>query len=217
MNQQWMVSAMKPAILVLSLFSLLLFAACDSGEDINDPPNTLFTISGKLTFNRPTQISSDARVGVFWYVPRSGAPDYGYIFGEGKVNLADSTFKVIFQKAPPDTALNRNNGMGKDIGLGVGAVLLFDRSMSEGVYGDDGDSLIEEHALGLATQHAVIYVKGNRDSVALIKSWGKDFNSGFGVGKGIARTGDDHFGPVSSSDIEIFIDNLKDLEWVEWE
>jgi hypothetical protein len=198
---------MRTLLLLAMLATLSLVAACDTTGPADN--SALYTISGKLRFDSAMVIPTDTRVRVLFDVT-SGTPDYAYIFGSGTVNLSDSTFKLVFTEPPPAEALNR-------YGLGVGAIVLLPGAIADGkVAGDTLDSLVHQ-MVGLAEDYAVIYLGKSPDSVALERQWAGNFKNGFNMGKGIRKTQeDDEFEPTEPNIIEILINLIENLDWVDW-
>jgi hypothetical protein len=187
-----------------------------SGPPKDQPPGSqpvdtgLYTVSGKIRFNKPMAIPSDARV-LLWWLVVSGSPDYVYIVGEGKVNMADSTFKVTFTKLPPDEALNQEGSYR----LGVGIITLTtDRTITEGRYRtNDADSLIRNGFLGGAPDYAVIYTRGEPVSA----TWPALFDPGFNTGRGVRKPPQmDEFAPAAPGSVELIIDDISKLKWINW-
>jgi len=196
---------------VPALLLAFVLAACGDDDPVNPPATGVYTVSGKLKCNKATTVPADARVLVAWSVS-SGSPDYMYIYGEGTANMADSTFRVTFDSLPPADALNR-------YGLGVGLVFVTtNKAIAEGKYvGMAADSLFEGAFVGGAPDYAVIYINGSPDSVALGRSWAKKFQTGFNTGKGVRTTGTfEEFEPTPATGIEMIIDELSNLDWVNW-
>jgi hypothetical protein len=200
---------MRQLPLLALLACVTLFAACSddtTGPDTNNGTG-LYTISGKLRFDSAVTIPSTARVHVVWNVS-SGSPDYAYIFGHGTVNLTTNTFTVVFDKEPPAEALN-------SYGLGVAAIALLPNSVPDGKVAHDSASIIEASTLGLAEDYGIIYLSKSPDSIGI--SWVKDFKQGFNTGKGVRKDqGFDEFTPTEPNLIEIVIDAVKNLEWINW-
>jgi hypothetical protein len=143
-------------------------------------------------------------------VVSSGSPDYAYVSGEGRVNLSDSTFRVAFKTTPPDQALNQY-----DFRLGVGMVVLTtNHTITEGKYsGQSADSILQSGFLGGAPDYGVIYIQGNPTP----DSWPAKFGAGFSVGRGVRKAPQlDEFEPADSSNVEMDIDDLSALHWVNW-
>lgn len=203
---------MNRLLICASLCTAVLIAACSDTNTTAPPATTdLYTISGKLRFDKGTTIPGNARVLVGWNVS-SGSPDYIYVFGEGTVNMADSTFKVVFKEDPPTEALN-------SYGLGVGLIMLTsNQTFTARKYSEmAADSLLTQGFLGGAGNHAVIYIKGSPDSVARGRSWATRFQTGFNTGQGIRKDqGFDEFEKVEPSLIELIINDMSEIDWLNW-
>jgi hypothetical protein len=166
------------------------------------------------------EIPEDVRVVVFWLVVTE--PSYIYVYGSGTVDAEAGTFEVVFDKEPPEEALNWFQGDA----LGVGMLLLTtDRSLESGMLPDDYDPDIGDWPGG-AGQHAIIYIKGDLDleegDIGFAEDagveWLYEFPEGYSVGMGIEIPGAsrDGFAPVDPSSIEIIVDSLDNIEFVDW-
>jgi hypothetical protein len=178
------------------------------------------TASGTLRTDDGKDIPEDARVVVFWLVVTE--PSYVYVFGHGTVDAQASTFEVVFDKEPPEEALNWFQGDA----LGVGMLLLTtDRSLESGILPSDYDPDIDDW-IGGAGQHAIIYIQGDLDldegDIGFAEDagieWLYEFSEGYSVGKGTEIPGARYegFTPVDPSSIEITVDELGNIEFVDW-
>ena len=166
-----------------------------------------FTVSGPLDNRTTVPIPDGARVVVLWTVS-SGSPDYDYVYGTGTVDRATNRFAVTFDAPPPAEALNQPDG------LGVGLVLLTtDATLGEGrlPVGYDTSKII-----GASGQHAVIYLSG--DPAKEPAAWLRAFGRGFNAGEGITIPGStfDGFAPVSADAIRLIVDDLANIDVVNW-
>jgi hypothetical protein len=195
---------------LVAALALLIVAGCSDSTTNNPPGSTgIYTVSGKLKFDSSLQIPANSQAIVVWSVS-SGSPDYTYVFGHGAINMADSTFKVVFDSTPPAAALN-------SYGLGVGLVVVTSTSFPDGKLTDQQLDTLQAHISGGSEDYAVIYLAKSPDSVALGRGWAKNFNSGFNVGKGIRKQGTfDEFEPAAATAMQLVIDIWSRLDWVNW-
>ncbi|HZI14728.1 MAG TPA: hypothetical protein VE153_30450 [Myxococcus sp.] len=191
---------------------LLLTGACDedpSGEtpDAGQPDaGSAFTVGGSLTAAAGKQVPASAKLMVLWAVS-SGSPDYVYKFGEG--TSTGASFSLQLPQLPPADALNRGE-------LGVGLMLLEPGTyaLADGRY-EDADPPFEQ-ALGAAGQYAIIYKA--KEQVAG-PAWAERFPVGYSCGKGAppATTGGfETFEPVSCASISVTVDDIDNIEFVNW-
>ena len=175
------------------------------------------TASGTLSGG---EIPEDARVVVFWLAVTE--PSHIYVFGHGTVDAEAGTFEVVLNKEPPEEALNWFQGDA----LGVGMLLLTtDRSLESGILPDDYDPDVDDW-IGGAGQHAIIYIQGDLDleegDIGFAEDAGVDwlyeFPEGYSVGMGTEIPGAsyDGFAPVDPSSIEITVDDLGNIDFVDW-
>jgi hypothetical protein len=162
------------------------------------------TVGGSLLDRSGKPVPPNARVVVGWIVSSSGS-DYTYLFGEGTVT--GGRFSVAFREPPPVAALNAGQ-------LGVGVVLLTaDPAIRPGVHLED--VLIDPAQLvGATGRFAVIYATPD---AAQTRDWAAGFGTGYGVGVGVQRVGDfDAFQPVEPTIMELIVDDLSNIEFVNW-
>ncbi len=199
-------------ILLPLLVAICALAAC--GDSVTEPtPGTtqlpdsgLYTVRGKLAFKKGIAVPADARVLVLWSVS-SGSPDSVYVFGEGWVNMADSTFRISFRDIPPDGALNQGT-------LGVGGIILTtNHDITPGKYGAEADRMFSTGFLGGAADYAVIYTRPN----PTWRDWARSFPLGFSMGIGVRKqTGFDEFAPTGPTGVIIEVNDLNKIDWVNW-
>ena len=165
-----------------------------------------FVVSGTIRNETGADLTG-AKVVAWWGVVTG--EDYNYFFGEGTVNVEDLTFELVLSEAPPPEALNRY--------LGVAYLLIAKPSatgMEEpGILPEDYDYF--GNILGGATRHCVIFSTG--ENVNGIQ-WVSEFEPGYSVGKGV-EIPDYHFEgfePVDPSSVEIVVDDLENLLFVNW-
>jgi hypothetical protein len=175
------------------------------------------TASGTLS---GSEVPENARVVVFWLVVTE--PSYIYVFGHGTVDAEAGTFEVALDKEPPEEALNWFQGDA----LGVGMLLLTtDRSLESGMLPDDYDPDVDDW-IGGAGQHAIIYIQGDldleEDDIGFAKDagveWLYEFPEGYSIGVGTEISGSsyDGFAPVDPSSIKITVDDLGNIDFVDW-
>lgn len=188
----------------LTLVALLGTAAVSGCHD-STGPDTGFVVTGPIQNNTQAAIPADARVVVVWTVS-SGTPDYGYVFGEGVLDRNAGTFRVQFDGPPPAEALNAGV-------LGIGLVVATtDHSLQ------NGDVLTDPPAgfVGITAEHAVIFVSSRQDAMQLL-DWAAAFGNGYSVGVGVKVPGTfDKFEPASPSSAVLIVDDLANIEVVNW-
>lgn len=194
-----MPTATRLARLAVPCCVLLALAACSDSTGSSDA----FTVSGPLTNVSGQPVPAGARVVVAWVVS-AASPDYTWIYGEGTVQ--GNTFRVTFPAPPPATALNAGE-------LGVGIVLL---TTGTGLH--SGMRLEDAPAgtvlLGGTGDFAVIYKA--TDAVAQV-DWEGAFPLGFSAGTGVERPGDfDAFAPVAPTSLELIVDDIDNISFVNW-
>jgi hypothetical protein len=165
-----------------------------------------FVIFGTLTNRTANPIPNGTRLLVAW--AGGGDPDYTYVFGEGTVRTDTNTFELAFTIPPTVTALNSS-------GLGVGFLFLTINTTLQG--GSDMEDVPETEIIGAAEQYAVIYLAHEPARVRADREWAGNFHTGYNVGKGIDLPGIfDGFEPVNPSSVEIIVDSLNNLTFVNW-
>lgn len=185
------------------IFALLVFplVGCDDDPEPKRSIDVSGTIDNRTGATLPNP-ANQSRVVVAWVVS-SGTPDYTYVWGQGTLTQSGESFSVRLDAPPPDSALN--GGM-----LGVGLVIAV-----EGAGFENGDLTDEDGTgiIGLAGQYAVIYVgegSGGPD-------WVEDFPEGYSVGVGVdVEGGFDAFEPASAGSVELIIDDLANIDVVNW-
>ena len=185
----------------------LLVASCENGHCplANSDPEVGYVVSGTLKDNQQAQLPEDIRVLIFWVVSAT-SPDYTYVFGEGTIDAENMTFEIVLGSDPPVEALNSE-------ALGVGIILVTaDVDLKEGIVPQDYDYY--ENTLGAAGQYGIIFTN---NKTADFEGWPEQFPEGYGVGKGVKVPGTfDAFEPVDPSSVEIIIDDLDNIELVNW-
>jgi photosystem II stability/assembly factor-like uncharacterized protein len=169
------------------------------------------TISGPLNYHNDVSLPANARVLAVWGVSAE-SPDYSYIFGEGRINFANNTFELRFNEPPPSEALN---WLGSSA-LGVGVVIITtDQTLQPGKV--TSESLSNEEILGASGQYDIIYVN-NGYEIGEYLPWYNEFMPGYNVGKGVDDPNSvfDSFEPVDPGTLEIIIDDLRNIQFVNW-
>src|SRR4051812_11294910 len=87
--------AMKAPLVCAALLAATLSACSYVAISPSANEAGLFSIAGRIRFKKDVVVPPNARVLVVWSVS-SGSPDYLYVYGEGTIRMADSTFKVVF-------------------------------------------------------------------------------------------------------------------------
>ena len=193
-----------------ALLAMLLTGCSDS-----DAPTAtlsvepLFVVSGHVRDPNGSLAGSDARIVGIWTAD-AGEGDYSYVFGSGEIDLEAGTFRIEFVEEPPSEAL-----LGNLFGVGLLAVV-DDSNLEEGLLPDDAFDEI----LGAAPRHYVLFFnRENENAEEALEEvpWLKEFGNGYSVGKGIEIPDDfDGFEPVDPGSVEILIDDLKNLDFVNW-
>ena len=187
-------------LLLATVFVTTLATACQESAG----PAWSLVVTGRIENRTQAAIPADARLLAVWGVS-SGTPDYAYVFGEGTINRLTGTFRIEFDQPPPFEALNR--GM-----VGVAFIIATtDQSMQAGIMTSPSTGII-----GITGQHAVIFVQ-NRDT-SLRTTWVAEFADGYSVGVGVKVPGEvfDKFQPTSSWSPVLIIDDLANIEIVNW-
>jgi photosystem II stability/assembly factor-like uncharacterized protein len=185
-------------------------------EDISPLPTLRpaefpFRASGTLNYRKQIQLPENARIMVLWSVTAVD-PDYGYVFGEGTMNFNNNSFNLVFDEPPPSEALN---WVGSSA-LGVGIVIITaDQTLKSG--NKLPESFSTADILGAAGQYGIIYVNGSFEMLEK-GGWFNEFNQGYSAGKGvdIPDTVFDGFEPIDPATIKIIIDDLENIEFVNW-
>lgn len=180
-----------------------LAAGCQEGTG----PAGAFVVSGHIQNNTQTPIPANARVVAVWGVS-AGTPDYSYVFGEGTIDRITGTFRIQLDQPPPLEALN--NGA-----LGVAFIVATtNESWADGAVltGSSGVTGV----LGITANHAVIFVQ-NRDTLPP-STWVDAFDDGYSVGVGVKVPNAvfDIFEPTSRSSPLLIIDDLANIDVVNW-
>lgn len=192
-----------------TLLAMLLTGCSDSDAPTATPSvDPLFVVSGHVRDPNGSLAGSNARVVGIWTAD-AGAGDYAYVFGSGEIDLEAGTFRMEFVEEPPSEAL-----LG-DL-LGVGLLAVVDGFLEEGILPDDAF----DEVLGAAPRHYVLFFnRENENAEEALEAvlWLKEFGYGYSVGKGIEISDDfDGFEPVDPGSVEIIIDDLENLDLVNW-
>lgn len=82
--------------------------------------------------------------------------------------------------------------------------------------GDDIDDIPEADVIGAAGPYGVVYV-GDPAGATQLRSWAADFEAGYAVGVGEEVPGSfDKFVPTSASSVVLIIDDLSNIDFVNW-
>lgn len=193
-----------------ALLAMLLTGCSDSDAPTATPSvEPLFVVSGHVRDPNGSLAGSDARVVGIW-TGDVGEGDYSYVFGSGEIDLEAGTFRIEFVEEPPSEAL-----LGNLLGVGLLAVV-DDSNLEEGLLPDDAFDEI----LGAAPRHWIIFKREDEEAIEALHEgvpWLKGFGNGYSVGKGIEIPDDfDGFELVDPGAVEIIIDNLENLDFVNW-
>jgi len=187
------------------LLAAVLVAPLVSGCENGTGPAASLLVTGQIQNNTGAPIPAGARVVVVWTVS-SGSPDYAYVFGAGTIDPATGTFRIEFDQTPPVEALNVG-------ALGVGFVVATTNQTLK-----DGDIITNSmpEVIGITGQHAVIYLKSQQDAMTF-RDWVAEFSTGYSVGVGVPVQGSfDKFVPVSPSAAVLILDDLANIDIVNW-
>ncbi|MFN2563546.1 MAG: hypothetical protein ABR499_00875 [Gemmatimonadaceae bacterium] len=193
----------RRALYAVALSAVVLAGCSDSPTG---PRGLPVTVSGSLNNRSGAAIPANARVVVLW-AGDDGSGDYAYVFGEGTVDAASNRFTVTFDRDVPSPAL-----LGNILGVGL-VILTTDPNLREGRVPDGynyGSTVI-----GVTGQHAVIYL--NEDPPRFGSDWPSNFRRGYNVGRGVDLPGTfDGFAPTGLSAMELIVDDLANIETVNW-
>lgn len=197
--------ALVPALgrQVLCVAALAAAALAGCSDSPTGPRALPLTVSGSLTNRSGAPIPANARVVVMWATDDEGA----YIFGEGTLDRTTNRFTVTFDEDVPSGAL-----MGDLLGIGL-VVLTTDPNLDEGPVPEGYDHAA--NLIGATGQHALIYL--NDHPSRFEPEWPSSFRRGYNVGVGRDLPGDfDGFAPARLNSMELIVDDLADIETVNW-
>ncbi len=190
---------------LLLLAAVLVTSVATACQNSTDPAGS-FVVTGHIENRTQASIPANARLLAVWTVS-AGSPDYSLVFGEGTIDRSAGTFRIRFDQAPPLAALNHGE-------LGV-AFLIATTDQSLQVGDTIPSSYPTTEVIGLTGQYAVIFLQ-NRDTQQL-PSWIASFGDGYSVGVGVKVTnGFDQFAPTSRTSPVLIIDDLANIEVVNW-
>ena len=193
-----------------ALLAMLLTGCSDSDAPTATPSDEpLFVVSGHVRDPNGSLAGSNARVVGIWTAD-AGEGDYAYVFGLSEIDLEAGTFRMEFREEPPSEAL-----LGNLLGVGLLAVV-DDSNLEEGILPDDAF----DEVLGAAPRHSIVFKREDEEAIEALHEgvpWLKEFGYGYSVGKGIEIPDDfDGFEPVDPGSVEIIIDDLENLNLVNW-
>jgi hypothetical protein len=195
----------RRALLVVT--TVLVTTVATACQGTTDPAGS-FVVTGHVENRTQAPIPANARLLAVWGVSAT-SPDYSYVFGEGTIDRGAGTFRIRFDQPPPIKALNRGQ-------LGV-AVVIATTDQSLQVGDSIGSSYPVTEIIGVTGQYAVIFVQ-NRDTL-LQSTWVASFEDGYSVGVGVPALPTevfDRFAPTSRSSAVLIIDDLANIEIVNW-
>jgi hypothetical protein len=186
----------------------------DSDCSSTTPPTGKFQFTGKIVPGpgHENEIPAQAKVMIFWSVTWN-SPDYLYKWGEG--TSTGNKFSVSLPSSiPPHGALNHGE-------LGVGWMFLTKNDYEI----PEGKIKKEEFAdrtkfLGASGKYALIYRVQNPAIETVKNNWPRHFPPGISCGVGAPDDADedpfDEFKPIKCEEVEIIIDTLDHIEFVNW-
>ena len=182
-----------------ALLTAISLGCSDSGG-----PAEGFVVTGTIQNNTGAPLPANTRLLVAWVVT-SGDPDYTYVFGEGSIDPAAGTFRIEFDDPPPAQALNLGS-----LGVGI-AFATTNQAVGNGF--DIGRSPPGE-LIGATGRHGIIFIG---DPAIENPQWATQFNTGYGVGVGVDVENDfDRFEPAAASSVVLIIDDLANIDFVNW-
>ena len=194
----------RTCIILTTLFVMTLASGCE--DSTGSGSSGTIVVTGHIQNNTQTTIPANTRLLAVWGVT-AGTPDYSYVFGEGTIDRVKGTFRIEFDQAPPPEALN--NGM-------LGVALLVATTNQSWHDGDilNGSTSVSE-VVGLAGWYGVIFV---HRTGAVVPGWVNAFGDGYSVGVGEKVPGAvfDIFKPTNRSSPILIIDDLANIEVVNW-
>jgi hypothetical protein len=203
-SRSWFTKSRR-VLIHAAAFGPLALVGC--GSDGPTAPLSLpVTVSGTLVNRSGTAIPTNSRVVAVW-AGSDGDEEYAYVFGEGVVDLATNRFTITFDRNPPSEALLVNQ-------LGVAFVVLTTNpDLHEGRLPSSGGGP-PPGVIGATGQHAVIYLNADPE---IAQDWVRDFRRGYNVGRGIDLPGTfDGFAPADLGSMELIVDDLANIEFVNW-
>jgi len=165
------------------------------------------TVSGTITNRSGAAIPASARALVLWFGD-DGSGDYAYVFGEGSIDGATNRFTITLDQNPPRAAVPSAR-------LGVAFVILTtDQGLQPGRIPEGSGYL--SSVIGVTAQHAVIYLEDDPGSFG--SAWPARFRPGYNVGIGVKVPGAtfDDFAPAGLNSMELIVDDLENIETVNW-
>lgn len=206
---------MKYFPLLLSAL-LVTLSSCDSTPASGDkkPAAPLHTVTGKIRFDDSLTVPADARVLAVWEGSRDSTTRWT-LHGEGKVDMRDSSFRLVFDAPPPASALHEG-------GLGVAYLFLIgNAALTAGPLDSNEIELIDTATIGLAEDYGLVYVRTTSDSVKGTLPWTAPFQKGFNNARGVRipepSLERDQFAPAGSETMIIVIDEARKLQRIRWQ
>jgi hypothetical protein len=193
-------SATRRRTVLLLVLGAMLNACSDGPTGLRGP-----TVSGTIVNRSGAPIPATARVVVLWSTANESV---AYIFGEGTIDRTTNRFSVTFDRDLPTVATY-------DGALGIGVILLTtDPDLRDGPLAASADYYAST-IVGVTGQHAVIFM--GTDPSQYGADWAASFRRGYNVGRGVDLPGlFDGFAPVSFDSMQLIVDDLADIELVNW-
>jgi len=192
---------MQPARFSLTLV-LALLPLVGSGCDESDPEaRRSITISGGIENHSGEPLPDDASIVVAWALD-----DESYVAGVGTIAADGGSFRVELPEPPTENAL-----MGGAVGIGIIVAVT-------GPQPPAGTAIAEENVIGLVENHAIIYVADRDGFPAEAFWWLSNMPDGFSLGIGVEAEGEtfEGFEPVPAGSADLTIDDLENLDVVNW-
>jgi hypothetical protein len=200
------ICAMRNLLIVLLGFVsfALLYEGCSTASspcpglpDSKGP----FTISGHLLFKQAVALPANAKVICYWgslaTVPTGF--DNSRVFGQGTLNMADSSFSVTFAGVPPNSSTFTQDCK-KVMASGPGYTLL----VADQIPGDPGMWFDTVRVLGAIDQSAMIYCISN----TTLHGWFNNFLQGYGIGSDTSTPPADSLARIPNTGLTLTVDSL---------
>lgn len=153
----------------------------------------LFSVDGTISFEDNIQIPANHKLCVVW--DQQNPTTNRLIWGEGKIDLFNKTFRIDFTRYPPDSLISRYFGCSGRVGAGY-IYLLADSQI-----GSKQSGVIQRNihgAIGIVKNRAIIYNFGASQGIGTQCPWAAGFNRGYNLGFGVVGANGYDFLPSRS-------------------